>query len=121
MSEFLSPPDSDILGSDFHTASGGNSAADDFDFDRAASAFPDISLDGEGDIPTPAAPPARAPTNGFSFDDFDSSLRETVREVKVTGDDELEKFETEFPELDVPQVSTVDACVLGIGMAVKWQ
>jgi len=73
---------------------------DDFDFDSAASAFPDISLDGQGDVPVPSAP---APGSGFSFDDFDSSLGGT--EVKVTGDDEIEKFEDQFPELDVGQVS----------------
>ncbi|KAJ8583839.1 hypothetical protein M405DRAFT_866709 [Rhizopogon salebrosus TDB-379] len=72
---------------------------DDFDFDKASSAFPDISLDGEGDFPSAPAP---APNRGFSFDDFDSSLVGT--EVKVTGDDEIDKFEDQFPELDVGQV-----------------
>lgn len=78
---------------------------DDIDFDRAASAFPDISLDGSGDIPIPAAPPVRH-DSGFAFD-FDAAppaRKDTV--VKVTGDDDIDKFESEFPELDVP-VSTV--------------
>jgi hypothetical protein len=75
---------------------------DDFDFDKASSTFPDISLDGEGDFPSAPAP---APNRGFSFNDFDSSLVGT--EVKVTGDDEIDKFEDQFPELDVGQVSSV--------------
>lgn len=78
------------------------------DFDRAASAFPDISLDGEGDIPTFATPPSRsppAPAGAFDLDAFGSSV--PTREVRVTGhdeDDDIGKFESEFPELDVPQV-----------------
>lgn len=74
---------------------------DDIDLDRAASAFPDISLDGTVDIPLPAAQPVRQ-DSGFSFD-FDAAppvRKETV--VKVTGDDEIDKFENEFPEIDVP-------------------
>jgi hypothetical protein len=79
---------------------------DDIDFDRAASAFPDISLDGEGDIPTfspqLAGPPP--PTGAFDLDAFGGPA--PAREVKVTGHDDhdIEKFESEFPELDVPQV-----------------
>jgi len=75
---------------------------DDFDFDRAASAFPDISLDGEGDLPafnqSLAAP---APPSAFSFENFGSPPRQSFTEVKVTGDDEIEKFENQFPDLDV--------------------
>jgi hypothetical protein len=74
---------------------------DDFDFDRAASAFPDLDLDGQGDVPLPPAPAANS---GFSFDDFGSPLGQT--EVKVTGDDEIEKFEDQFPELNIGQVSS---------------
>ncbi|KAG9312174.1 clathrin light chain-domain-containing protein [Chiua virens] len=76
---------------------------DDFDFDRAASAFPDISLAGEGDVPTFQTPPAPAPPAAFSFDSFDSPPRQTFSDVKVTGDDEIDKFEDQFPELDVGQ------------------
>jgi len=72
---------------------------DEFDFDAAASSFPDISLDGEGDVPLSSAP--APPGSGFSFDDFDNSLGGT--DVKVTGDDEIEKFEDQFPDLDVGQ------------------
>lgn len=77
---------------------------DGFDFDRAASAFPDISLDGEGDMPSFQAVPAPAPPSAFSFDDFTSPPRQTFNEVKVTGDEDIEKFEDQFPELDVGHV-----------------
>ncbi|KAG6920037.1 hypothetical protein DXG01_010105 [Tephrocybe rancida] len=75
---------------------------EEIDFDRAASAFPDISLDGEGDIPNiPSQTQSiTQPTSGFSFDDFDAPGDNVV---KVTGDDELEKFQSEFPDIDVGQ------------------
>jgi len=82
------------------------SGADEIDFDRAASAFPDISLDGDGDIPIPSQVPPLATKSGgagFSFDDFDSLPTHKDTTVKVTGDDEIEKFETDFP--DIGQVS----------------
>lgn len=106
MTDFLAR-ESELLGDEFSTptATGDTfaTAGDEIDFDAAASAFPDISLD--SDIPLPTGPPATQTSNsgGFSFDDFDSPPRTT--DVKVTGDDEIEKFESEFPELDVPSVS----------------
>ncbi|KAJ2918608.1 hypothetical protein MD484_g1819, partial [Candolleomyces efflorescens] len=74
--------------------------ADEIDFDAAASAFPDISLD--GDIPTlPVTQPTQTmSSSGFSFDDFDEP--KGSEHVRVTGDDELDKFESQFPELEVP-------------------
>ena len=78
----------------------------DIDFDRAASAFPDISLDGEGDIPTFTTPPSLTPAPAGPFD-LDAFGGPTKRDVRVTGhdsDDEIGKFESEFPELEVPQV-----------------
>lgn len=79
----------------------------DFDFDAAASAFPDIAFDGDGDFPAAApahagaaAPPA-ATDSGFSFDALDSP---PPRDVKVTGDDEIEQFEDQFPDIGVPAV-----------------
>jgi hypothetical protein len=80
---------------------------DDIDFDRAASAFPDISLDGEGDIPAYATPPSHTPPPGGPFDLDAFGGPTPAREVRVTGhdeDDEIGKFESEFPELDIPQV-----------------
>lgn len=81
----------------------------DIDFDRAASAFPDISLDGDGAFTTPPShtPPPAGP---FDLDAFGGPT--PAREVRVTGhdaDDEIGKFESEFPELDVPQVTTQHA------------
>ncbi|KAI3618822.1 clathrin light chain [Moniliophthora roreri] len=71
---------------------------DEIDFDRAASAFPDISLDGEGDIPSLPSAPSNNSNAGFSFDVFDAP----VEPVSVTGNDEIEKFESEFPDIEVP-------------------
>ncbi|KAI0691491.1 clathrin light chain-domain-containing protein [Cytidiella melzeri] len=103
MADFLER-ENELLGDAFSTPTGGTFATatgDDIDFDRAASAFPDISLDGE--LTLPSAPPISQSTSSdhFSFDSFDAP-REKATEVKVTGDDEIEKFESEFPEIDVP-------------------
>ncbi|EIW54387.1 uncharacterized protein TRAVEDRAFT_31343 [Trametes versicolor FP-101664 SS1] len=105
MSDFLQR-ESELLGEEFGTPTGGTYATatgDDLDLDRAASAFPEISLDGSGDISLPSAPPVAPPlssTASFaSFSDFSSP---PPRDVKVTGDDEIEKFENEFPDIEVP-------------------
>jgi hypothetical protein len=91
------------IGSEFATAP--SSAVGDIDFDRAVSAFPDISVDGEGDFSTPSAFTSSTISGGgagggggFSFDEFDTP----APDVKVTGDDEIDKFEDQFPELDMP-------------------
>ncbi|EMD32943.1 hypothetical protein CERSUDRAFT_118371 [Gelatoporia subvermispora B] len=105
MTDFLAR-ESELLGEEFTgTPTGGTfaTANGEIDFDRAASAFPDISLDGSGDIPAPSVHVAAQPTGGFSFDDFASPPRERVTEVKVTGDDEIEKFESEFPDIEIPE------------------
>jgi len=104
MTDFLAR-ESELLGDEFTgTPTGGTyaTAGGDIDFDLAASAFPDISLDGTGDIPAPALPAAPPASSGFSFDDFASPPRERQTEVKVTGDDEIEKFEDQFPDIEVP-------------------
>jgi len=69
---------------------------DEIDFDKAASAFPDISLDGSGDLPNLSA----SGGVGFDIDSFDPTP--VVRNVAVTGDEDgvIEKFESSFPELD---------------------
>lgn len=101
MTDFLSR-EGQLLGGQF-------SSGDDIDFDRAASAFPDISLDGSGDIPTPTlggAPVLSHQTSTSSYADFDEfSTPPPHNDVKVTGDDEIEQFESQFPDLDVPLVS----------------
>lgn len=118
MSDDFLARESELLGDDFSipTNTGGSFATatggEEIDFDAAASAFPDISLDGDfPSLPETAAPPAAgsALSGGFSFDDFEPP-RERTTEVKVTGDDEIDKFESEFPEIDVPSVSL--GCVL---------
>ncbi|KAH9965397.1 clathrin light chain [Russula dissimulans] len=79
----------------------------DIDFERAAANFPDISLNGDSDFPTftpPRSPPP--PAGPFDLDAFGSSAPAPARAVRVTGhdeDDDIGKFESEFPELDVPQ------------------
>lgn len=95
---------SDIFGGDFSSSFQSNNT-DELDFDRAASAFPDISLDGSTEFPS-APPLAAGRTNsGFSFEDFDAPEPQNNTAVKVTGDDEIDKFESEFPDIDVPSVS----------------
>lgn len=130
MSDDFLARESELLGDEFSipTNTGGSFATatggEEIDFDAAASAFPDISLDGDVSIPEPVAPPAAAPNRGFSFDDFEPP-RERTTEVKVTGDDEIEKFESEFPEIDLPSVSGVQSphrrlcswCIYYIGAA----
>jgi hypothetical protein len=109
MSDFLSR-EADFLGGEFSSSHKTDiGLGDDIDFDRAASAFPDISLDGIGDIPTQAPVLAARANSGFSFDDFDSPV-EKDSAVKVTGDDELDKFKNEFPDIQVPQVCHAGHC-----------
>ena len=92
----------DLLGGFSTSKSGG----DEIDFDAAASQFPDISLDGSGDIPSfpdVSSPVAPAPAHTFSLDALDEPSPAPAREVKVTGDDEIEQFTSQFPDIEVPQ------------------
>lgn len=60
-------------------------------------------------LPTTTSPAAPVPSSsGFSFDDFDSPTP-AAAPVKVTGDDDIEKFESEFPDIDIP----VSSCLVG--------
>jgi len=86
---------------------------EEIDFDRAASAFPDISLDGEGDIPS--LPNFGTSTTshidaGFDIRDFNSAPAHY--DVKVTDDDDgvIERFESDFPDIDVPDVRVIRVC-----------
>ncbi|KAL4248248.1 Clathrin light chain [Abortiporus biennis] len=112
MSDDFLARENELLGDEFSAVPTGDSFATatggDIDFDRAASAFPDISLDGSSDIPPPL-PAATHTTSGFSFDDFDTAPIKAApaTEVKVTGDDEIEKFESEFPDIEVPSSQPV--------------
>jgi len=82
------------------------------EFERAANAFPDISLDGPGDILSAPAgnQTGHSSGGGFSFDDFDTPLAPSGGAVRVTGNDELEKFENEFPDIEVPSAPAVQVC-----------
>jgi hypothetical protein len=95
---------SDLLGGDF-SSSFNKSNDDDIDFDAAASAFPDISLDGSTELPSAPAFNAGRTNSGFSFEDFGSSPPHQQTTMTVTGDDEIDKFESEFPDIEVPSVS----------------
>jgi len=105
MSDFLSR-EANILGGEFSTSLQGTTTNDDIDFDRAASAFPDIDID-SGDFVQSSQPPpivATRTSNAFSFDDFESTpFQQKNTQVKVTGDDDFDTFETEFPEIDAGQ------------------
>ena len=110
MSDFLAR-ESELLGGSFSEVTGGLSSStnpEDIDLDAAASAFPDISLDGDiSSLPAPSAPSA-PPADTFSFDAFDPAPRSAGRtDVKVTGDDEIEKFESNFPDIGSPEVCSV--------------
>jgi len=99
---------SNLFGDDFSSFTSSKDA-EEIDFEFAASAFPDISLDGSSDVLTlPTAPSMAGSTSmsGFSFDDFDPVPNQPAgHAVKVTGNDEIEKFESEFPDIEVPAVS----------------
>jgi hypothetical protein len=97
MDDFLAR-ENELLGDEFSGATGGTAGGGDFDFDQAASAFPDISLD--ADAPLPAAPVTTTP--GVFMDAVPPM--DTQRDVKITGGDEIDEFESQFPDLDVPAV-----------------
>jgi hypothetical protein len=117
MSDFLSR-EADILGSEFSSSLNGPTSSDDIDFDRAASAFPDIDIDSGDFIQSSQPPPvvAARTNNGFSFDDFGSPPRSQQKDtqVKVTGDDDFDSFESEFPEIEIGQVSRHTFVVAGL-------
>ena len=106
MADFLAR-ESELLGGAFSPSgtTGAVGAGDTLDLDRAASAFPDIALDGSDDIsslPTRASALETDDTGFPSFDDFDAAVSApAARDVKVTGGDELDRFENQFPDIDV--------------------
>ena len=112
MSDFLSR-EADILGDEFSTSLHRPTGGDDIDFDRAASAFPDIDIDGDFIQSSQPPPPivAARTSNGFSFDNFGSPPPSQKTEVKVTGDDDFDTFESDFPEIEI------DANQVSIGFA----
>ena len=76
---------------------------DEIDLDKAASAFPDLGIDGLDDVPIPTS--SGAPPPEFSFDAISDPLEQPAHDVKVTGDDEIEKFEDQFPDISSTVVS----------------
>ena len=116
MSDFLSR-ESELLGGSFSDVTGGGGLSsstkpEDIDLDAAASAFPDIDLDGDftSSLPVPSANATSASSGvgaqeTFSFDSFSPVQKSAGRsDVKVTGDDEIEKFESSFPDIGSPEV-----------------
>ncbi|KAJ6593364.1 clathrin light chain-domain-containing protein [Mycena capillaripes] len=82
---------------DFLNSSFTGGGDEEIDFDAAASQFP--ALDGDdGILDVPAVAPRSNTTNDFFLDDSFDAPRETV--VKVTGDDVIEEFSNQFPEID---------------------
>ncbi|KAG8933427.1 hypothetical protein FRC03_004306 [Tulasnella sp. 419] len=80
----------------------------DIDFDAAASQFPDLDDIGGGIPSTTTKFPDLNGSDGAGFpsleddDDFaafSSSVKAPPTEIKVTGDDVVEKFESSFPDL----------------------
>jgi hypothetical protein len=73
------------------------------EFERAASAFPDLDdeLGGFGNLsgaPAAPAPIASIPSEPLDFG-FDPLPSNTGPPVRITGDDEIEKFENQFPDI----------------------
>ena len=105
--------ENDFLGGTFSSSAGGRLSGntDEIDLDRAASAFPDIDLD--GDIPPI---PQRTTSNkdgnfGFSMNSLISPPAQP--DVKITGDDEIDKFESAFPDLEpIPQVTRAFSVIM---------
>lgn len=88
--------DAELFGSSTGAAGAGASADD---FERSASTFP--ALDDDAGIA--AAPPSNTnnATSGFGFDDLDDDKPESTSANKPAAvDDEVGKFEQNFPELD---------------------
>jgi hypothetical protein len=84
------------LGNDATNFNSTSSASNDHDFERSASAFPD--LDGGDDVfqtSPPGVPSIVIPSSA-------STLRN--EHVSVTGDNEFSAFESQFPEVEVSPI-----------------
>jgi hypothetical protein len=73
---------------------------DEDELERAHSAFPELDDDfgGFGDAPVAPAPIPSIASEPLDFS-FDPLPANNAPAVKVTGDDEIEKFESQFPDL----------------------
>lgn len=77
---------------------------DNDEFVRASSTFPALEddLDGFGGMTTAApAPIQNIPSEPLDFD-FDPLPASNAPPVRVTGDDEIQKFESQFPDIGTP-------------------
>ena len=85
---------------------------------RAASAFPaldDDDLDGFGSLTTAApAPIQNIGSEPLDFD-FDPLPASSAPPVRITGDDEVQKFEDQFP--DIGEVSSC-SCIASLSLRV---
>jgi len=89
---------------------------DDIDeLERAASAFPELDddLGGFGGAPAAPAPIPSIPNEPLDFS-FDPLPSNTAPPVRITGDDEIEKFENQFPDIDEVSESREDVSTLQV-------
>ncbi|PWZ03319.1 hypothetical protein BCV70DRAFT_197541 [Testicularia cyperi] len=91
-----------VLGDDaglFGSSSGGaGGASGNDDYERSASAFPALDDDG---LPVPTSSTANAGSGGFGFDDDDDlPVSGSAPKPAAAADDDVGKFEQNFPELD---------------------
>lgn len=92
-----------VLGSSF--SPNVTSPSGEIDFDAAASAFPDIDIDGDAPIPPPTTTRSAGGNDLLDgFGDFGGGTPLTNgggarHDIKVTGDDEVDRFESEFPDI----------------------
>ncbi|KAF8314971.1 clathrin light chain [Clavulina sp. PMI_390] len=108
MSDDFLAREQELLGGAF-SSSGLDSAGGGGEVDFSASAFPDLdALD--GNAPIPSAPSRSIPSGlGDGFGDFDAispSSAAPATDVKVTGDADLDQFESQYPDLDGVSQST---------------
>ncbi|KAF7289337.1 Clathrin light chain [Mycena indigotica] len=87
---------------DFDDFTSSSNAGGEIDFDAAAAQFPDISLDGDFTVaPVPTRNLTLGSSSSNDFLAFDPQPPAQTA-LKVTGDDEIEKFSSEFPDIEVP-------------------
>lgn len=90
--------DADLFGSSASAAAGASAE----DFERSASAFPALDEDGFSAPPAAAGSTANAGgSTAFGFDDLDDKPEPaSATSNQAAVDDEVGKFEQNFPELD---------------------
>lgn len=85
--------DAELFGASNNAGAGASAE----DFERSASAFPSLDDDGPS---IPAASHNSAGNTGFSFDDLEDRPEPVSATSARPADDEVGKFEQNFPELD---------------------